>query len=400
MASTLEAHPQVAAAPPLRSWRTLIAARLLVDGGATRAELLKDLGAIAAHRLSPAELRLVLDREVAILIAEGAAQEQRGRLGLTPAGHELAASRLGLKAHAKPAKLAWNDIRDIRLVALALGIEAEAATRLKLLGRPDGLRAAAVQTAFGLAPRSRTSPARLRSALAVLALQRAFGNSIKDAMDAGKGLSAKAGRLLAGQLADKPRDFGTDARLIATLAAQAFGSARTDVDALRAGILRKLVDTIAPPPAKAAGPAVRPPPAVAAVVAAAPTPAAAVPPPAPQAQSQASAPVTAAVRPQAASRPDLTGFARVVLAIASQRAEGWPGNRKAFISDVWQAIRDQQPQWGLTEIEFKSMLAEAHRTGHVVLANCDLKDRRSLPRVQQSALAFKNSVLHLVRVAD
>jgi hypothetical protein len=76
------------------------------------------------------------------------------------------------------------------------------------------------------------------------------------------------------------------------------------------------------------------------------------------------------------------------------------GNRKAYISDVWQALAQGRPEWGLTEIEFKSMLAEAHRTGHVVLANADLKDRRSLPRVQQSALAFKNSVLHFVRVPD
>ena len=87
-------------------------------------------------------------------------------------------------------------------------------------------------------------------------------------------------------------------------------------------------------------------------------------------------------------------------AIARERAEGWPGNRKAFISDVWAAVKASRPEWGLTEIEFKSMLAEAHRTGHVVLANADLKDRRTLPRVQQSALAFKNTVLHFVRVAD
>jgi hypothetical protein len=108
----------------------------------------------------------------------------------------------------------------------------------------------------------------------------------------------------------------------------------------------------------------------------------------------------AVARPAAATRPDLGGFAKVVLDVARRSAEGWPGNRKAYISDVWLALRTARPEWGLSEIEFKSMLAEAHRTGHIVLANADLKDRRSLPKVQQSALTFKNTVLHFIRVTD
>ena len=81
-------------------------------------------------------------------------------------------------------------------------------------------------------------------------------------------------------------------------------------------------------------------------------------------------------------------------------AAGWPGNRKAYISHVWQAIRAAHPEWALSEIEFKGMLAEAHRTGHVVLANADLKSKRALPELQESALVYKNTVLHFVRVAD
>ncbi len=111
-------------------------------------------------------------------------------------------------------------------------------------------------------------------------------------------------------------------------------------------------------------------------------------------------PLGAVTRPPAASRPDLEGFAKAIQALAGACAEGWPGNRKAYISDIWLALRSSHPQWGLSEIEFKSMLAEAHRTGHVILANADLKDRRSLAKVQMSALAFKNAVLHYVRVTD
>ncbi len=379
--AALEAHRPVILAPLGRSWRMLVAARMVADGGATRAELAKDLGALTAHRLSPAEWRGVLDHETAALLAEGYATEARSRVTLTAAGHTAALEALGIKPAAKPLRLLWSDVRDIRLIAVALGIEGEPAAKLRLLGRPDGLRAAVLQTTYALTLRSRTSPARLRAALAVIALQRAFGNSIRDAMDAGAGLSAKAGRLLAGQLAHKPRDFGTDARLIAALAAEAVGSPQSDADAVRAAILRRFVGEIAP-----AGPR---------AIVTAPVIAALAPP-----LPAAGMPLGAVTRPPAASRPDLEGFAKAIQALAGACAEGWPGNRKAYISDIWLALRSNHPQWGLSEIEFKSMLAEAHRTGHVILANADLKDRRSLAKVQMSALAFKNAVLHYVRVTD
>ena len=380
--AALEAHPPTAAAPLGRSWRMLVAARACADGGATRAELAKDLGGLSSHRLSPAELRAVLDREISSLQAGGLIVEQRSRISITPAGQVAAFESLGIKASTKPTKHLWPEIRDLRLLAVALGLESEPAAKVKLLARPDALRAAVLQSHYGLSVRARTSPARLRAALAAVALKRAFGNSIKGAMDAGEGLSAKAGRLLAGQLAQKPRDFGTDARLITTLAAECAGSPQVDADALRMAILRKLVSEISAPGPR---PVAAHPPQVAAVSAPSPRP---VPLPVP------------ASRPAAASRPDLDGFAKAVKALAGDRAEGWPGNRKAYISDVWLAVKEGRPEWGLTEIEFKSMLAEAHRTGHVVLANADLKDRRSLPRVQQSALTFKNTVLHFVRVTD
>ena len=377
--AALEAQPNLADKPLGRSWRLLVAARACADGGATRAELAKDLGLLSSHRLSPAELRARLDEEIAALIAIGQAKETRNRLTLTESGMNAAQAALGIKASAKPAKQAWPEIRDIRLVAVALAIQDEPAAKLKLLARPDGLRAATLQKSFNLPARSRTSPARLRTALVVTALQRAFGNTIKNGLDAGGGISAKAGRMLAGQLARKPRDFGTDARLIAALAAEAAGSPQIDAEALRATILRRFVGEISQPtPASVAS-----------------APSASAPKATPRAPV-----VAASSRPPAASRPNLEGFAKAVQTVAGKRAEGWPGNRKAYISDVWQALSAAHAEWGLTEIEFKSMLAEAHRTGHIVLANADLKDRRSLPRIQQSALVFKNTVLHFVRVED
>ena len=380
--AALEAHPRTTGATLDRSWRLLVAARACIEGGCTRAELARDLGAISAHRMTPSELRVVLDRETAALVSAGLAIEEKSRTILTAAGTAAVHDALGIKAGAKPVSVHWPEIRDLRLVALALGLETEAASKIKLLARPDGLRAAILQTAYRLPVRCRTSTARLRTALAAAALQRAFGNSVKDAMGTGAGLSSKAGRLLAGQLAAKPRDFGTDARLIATLAAECASSPHTDADSVRAAVLRRFVSEITPGASQVKANTKAPVQANHAR------------------QTPAPSPVAPPLAPPAASRPDLAGFAATIQGIARTVGEGWPGNRKAFISDVWQALRESRPTWGLTEIEFKSMLAEAHRTGHVVLANADLKDRRTLPKLQQSAIAFKNSVLHFVRVAD
>ena len=46
------------------------------------------------------------------------------------------------------------------------------------------------------------------------------------------------------------------------------------------------------------------------------------------------------------------------------------------------------------------MLTEAHRTGLVMLANADLKDKKALKDLQDSAVVYKNTVWHYVRAAD
>ena len=99
-----------------------------------------------------------------------------------------------------------------------------------------------------------------------------------------------------------------------------------------------------------------------------------------------------------ASRPDPAQFASAVLAAAAGCAEGWPGNRRAFVSQVWVRVRALHPLWQLSQIEFKSMLTEAHRKGLLTLANADLKDKSRLPDLQASAISYKNTVWHYVRV--
>ena len=365
-AVTSEALTPDRASEDLELIPALVLVRVACEGGATRAEIVRDLAPFLAHRLSPAEWRAAAEAGIAALVRMALVAPTRQRYAARPRGAVAAAVFLGQE----PAALvAWPEQRDVRLVAKALAMPAGDRAKLKALARPEGLRAVIVQRAFGLPIRAAQSANRLRAQLAVVALERAFGNKLKSRL--GAGLSAKAGRLLAGQLSRHPRDFGSDGRLIAALAAEQIDARQADADALRSAILRSFVSAGL---------------ASASTVARrrSATPSAALAPPG---------------RPAGGSkRPDLATFAREVQAAAAGRAQGWPGHRKAYISHVWQAIRASCPAWALSEIEFKCMLAEAHRAGQVALAGADLKDKRDLEDLRQSAINDRNCVWHFVRV--
>jgi len=339
--------------------------------GMARAELADDLAPLVSHRLATSRWRALLDREVDALAAAGLATAAGARLEASAAGIARAAIFLGLKGNLGRS---WDDVRDVRLIARALGLERETGRRIAALATADGLRAAIVQEAFGLKIKGVATPSRLRTGLAAVALARAFGNQFK-AEPAGKvGFSAKAGRLLAAQLAKKPRDYGTDSRLVAALAAEHVGAAHSGLAALRLAVLRRYLEGENKP----AAPARRRP--------------AKAPLPRPRLVEPGPAP------PPPASRPDPAGFAEEVRRHAADKAQGWPGNRKAYISQVWQTLRERRPEWALSEIEFKCMLAEAHRAGNLALANADLKDNESIKDLQDSALVYKNAVFHFIRV--
>ncbi len=363
----------------------LILVRLAAAGGATRAEVAADLAPFFTHKLSPADWRRLAEKETGQLIAAGLATEVKTRLAPTDAGALAAARYLGQKSYeAKP----WAELRDVSLVAKGLGLEKEPPVRLKPLSRVEGLRTIIVQKAFGLSVKKNVPPTKLRAQLAVVALERAFGNRIKAGFGKGSALSAKAGRLLAGQLSQNPRAFATDAKLISELAAEHAGTTDSTLDGLRIGVLRGLGAR-----ALEAGQTTTPEADRPAMPVRVTAPAAALAP-----AANDSAPVADA--PSKSARPDLKEFSQAVKKAAAGRAEGWPGNRKAFISHVWDAIRVTQPSWQVSEIEFKCMLAEAHRLGALVLANADLKDRKSIKDLESSAVPYKNTVWHFVRVEE
>jgi len=366
----MEACHEVVREPAPAALRSATLARIADVAGASHADVARDVAALVPPARQ-SEARAWIREIIAALRSEALVVEQKGRLALTEAGRAAAVSALGGKVLPR----SWAEIRDTRLVAQTLGIARQPASRLAALAKPDGLRAAIVQNAYKITIKGNPSPSRLRAALSVIALERAFGNKVKSGLGAGEGLSAKTGRMLAGQLARKPRDFGTDSRLIAALAAEHVGVSGNSDEALRLALHRRHFADLLPPPIDRAR--------------------------AEPGHRELALPVPApAPRPPAAMRPDLEGFAREVQKAARRRAEGWPGNRKAFISHVWQAMQAQHPHWGLSAIEFKGMLAEAHRTGHVVLANADFKDKERIRDFQESAIAYKNTVWHFVRVED
>jgi hypothetical protein len=349
------------------SLRVLVLARAAAKGGATKGDLSRDLTPFVSHKLSPAEWRSAVARTLPLLENENLIRETRRRLTLTSQGVAALSAALG----AEPLPTEWSDIRDIRLVASALGLEVPAGIQLKALTRPDGLRSAILQMAYGLTIKRAPSRARVRSALALVAIERAFGSSIKVAPGVSAGLPAKVGRFLAAQLSCRPREFRTDGQLIASLAAEKVGAVQTDAASLRLAILRNFVSRsfVADVPRSRCGVADA---------------------------SSAPSPIT----PPPGTRPDLAGFVREVRFAARSWAEGWPGTSKAFISHVWQSIEARHPEWGLTDIEFKSKLAEAHLSGHLTLVGADLKDKRNIKEFQESAVAYKNTVWHFVRVED
>ncbi len=384
-----------AARPLAHRLRAVILARIASGAkGVTKATVAEDLAPYVSHRLSPAQWREALDTETGHLILAGMVAANGQRLEATPAGQAEAAVFFSAKP---PLPTAWAQIRDTRLLALALGLEKEPAKRLKALGKPEGLRAAILQKAFGLKIKGVPTPSRVRAALAGVALDRAFGNRGREGFGGKLGLSAKAGRTLAGQLARRPRDFGTDARLVAALAAEQAGAVQLDMGALQQAILRRFLDgeknVLAPVPV-AATPVRKP----RAKKAKKPQQAAPSRAELPSAPAAAPAPAPVATLPLDNERPDLAGFSKTVRQLAARDAQGWAGNRKAYISHIWRRLSAEHSAWGLSEIEFKCMLAEAHRAGHVLLANADLKDASSLKDLQDSAVVYKNAVFHFVRV--
>ncbi len=363
------------------------------------AAVMRDLGYILGPKGGSDVWRIEVNRLVAALVAGGLVERTASILRATGRGAAAAAEFLGAR---KGVPKDWATARDIHLVASALGLSTAPVARQRLLRKADGLRALAVVSHWQLEIKGVPSAARIRSALAAKALDRAFGNQVGASLGPQAELPAKAARLLAAQLSTSGREFGTDARLMAALAAEAVGSRRTDLRSLQLAILRKYLGReVEPTQSRKSTRRIK-------LSRRTRSPLAMVPrkgpgaseskPPSPPLASPANSLFRGSG--ETTGKPDPVTFASAVHAATAETAEGWVGNRRAFISKVWAVFQERHAAWALTEIEFKCMLTEAHRTGLVVLANADLKDKKALKELQESAVVYKNTVWHYVRAAD
>ena len=332
--------------------------------GMARTDLHRELANLFAHRLSPAEWREAAGVTTASLTAQGLIRQTKARISATPAGREAMARFLGRRPSASAN---WAEIRDTLLTAKALGLEGAAAARIKVLAKAEALRSAILDRTFDLGLPAEPTAAAVRHALAV----KTAGTSARN------GRPIEVERKAARGLLRYPLMLKTDREIVSWLAAEAVGAASADPAALRLAVLRKLfINQSAPHSSTVPNPA--------------------------KTESQAAVAPSKPDRTHAKieAAGDLSEFARCVLAAARRKAEGWPGNRKAFISHVWHSIRETDPHRYVSEVEFKTRLAAAHRAGHLTLTNADLRDKSKIGDVAASAVKYKNTEWHYVRVED
>ena len=308
----------------------------------------RDLAPFVDHRLSPAEWRLRCDDEIYGLQSAGLVELVPRKIVFPLAGsREKAENYLGQSLQSHPG---WTDLKNYQLMALALNMSDASRGHIRALGRVRELRHAIVQSAFGLPNKRGQSPSALRNALAGVALEKGFGAEFRKLAKGRVSIPGRAGRLVAAQLMSRPKDFIDDGQLISQLAAEKAGAVHCSLQALRAALWRRVVEGKG--------------------------------------------------EPQSEFSSDLKTFSDIVHTKAKERAKGWPGNRRAYISHVWNSIRSDCPELRLNEGRFKSMLTEAHRAGHVNLINADLRSRKNMTDLKASAVNYKNTEWHFIRVDE
>lgn len=382
--------------PPVLSVDGAVLMRVAAND-ASRAELQRDLLPLFGKQMSGTAFRKAAELAISRLTRDGLALDAKGRICVTSEGLLVAASSPLLPKDQQALKQGWPTLRGL-LALTALGIDQPTTAQIKATGRNVGLAAMVIQSHFDFSLARVQSANALRGALAVIALERAFGDRIKTGLGTGKGLPGKAGRVLAGQLFDPPREFSSDGKLVLALAADLVEATDSSVDALQIALIRSLAEpdtglSSDGATAKANG-------GRASSKKRSKAAKRRVPEAANDTAPGAHLDDSGAIASGEISPPDMQEFAGAVLDAARPVSEGWPGNRKAFISLVWRAIRNSRPHWGLSEVAFKTMLSEAHRSGLVVLASADLKGRSDRKELEDSKILYKNTIWHFVRVED
>ncbi|MEM7620654.1 MAG: hypothetical protein AAF228_09360 [Pseudomonadota bacterium] len=359
--------------------------RILSSGllGCTKAKLTLDLFPFVSHRLSKGEWQRKLDNIITDLICTKDMQiSPRGRYRTTSKGEKKALAFLGIPK--LPTKN-WKDLRNIFLVAKALGLRPQPLNTLKAINTANGLRAAVLKQHYKL-PLEGDIPTvlQVRNALAVDVIQKSFSTENKNTKaDIKSHIPKKLAIFLASQKLRRPRPVATTEQLLGLLAAEAVGCIQSDTNTLRLEILKKF-STLQTAPHESCiifdhkrhrRMTIS------------------------LSQPELDLHATAnALNANVSS--DLQSFSEYVMRQAKDYAIGWSGNKRAFISHVWKGIQTQAKDLELSEEEFKDMLSSAHRAGHITLGIADLRDKDNITDIQASVTRYKNTEWHFIRIKD
>lgn len=317
--------------------------------GCTAAQIQKDLNIFVSHRLLAGEWRSLLNSIIDELTVAKFVKAVRFKQKLTSKGQKHLKSQFDMD---DVSSMNWSDVQSTVLIAVALGIANPSDKVLKSLKSADGLKAGILKSKLGLQFRHEVpSVTQLRTSLALKAIEKGFGDDVSGRFSANMRLPEKLGIFLASRLLERPRNVSSTPQLLSMLAAELAGSVQTDPKSLRLAVMREYV-------------------------------------------------MSNSHQNRSGDHLDLAGFAKTVSDFARNRATGWPGNKRAYISHVWQTLQEQGSDWGLDENEFKNRLTEAHRKGHLSLAIADLRDKKNIGDVQASVTKYKNSEWHLIRIED
>src|SRR5262249_10832151 len=106
-----------------------------------------------------------------------------------------------------------------------------------------------------------------------------------------------------------------------------------------------------------------------------------------------------AVAPSLDTAPTPAAFAGAVLRAARQTTAGWFGDRKVFVSAVWEQLRGDPPWAQLALPEFKARLVAAHRAGALTLARADLVAAMDPALVAASEITVDGASFHFLVLA-
>jgi hypothetical protein len=347
------------------------------------AELVKGLRRFSPRELTDAQWREVITGVLGGLQAREIVDDQR-----RVAPEELA-RRIG-----RHAARAWKQLADRVLPALALGVEpGDSKAHGRLTGRDEWATAIAARVLGMWTDGPPPSPSGLCDALVWrdLELEGAPKRCPPE-------VRAHFVRRHAGG------DAGPPERLVRGLAAQTVDAPRVELQALRDGLVRLWLagrtvgtrDAVPQPPPAAtrgpASPASTAAPSPASTAAHSPTSAAAPSP----ASTAAPSPASMAVPATATVPTPARSLIADVRAVADAAREGVFGDRKVFISAVWEALR-AMPEWaGLELDDLKARLVAAHRNRELVLERADFVAAMDPALVDASETGTDGATFHFV----